>query len=533
MSLLLTGGLLVDGTGQAPWRADVLVRDGRIARIVEAGVHSGAALSDGVEVRDVSGSIVCPGFVDIHTHSDLTVLAGPAARSKVHQGVTTEVVGNCGLGVAPLPAGADVAGIRRAVSYLDLDPALRWNWPDTAGYLDAVTAERPSLNVATLTGHLPLRAGVVGFADRAATTAELHTMQDLLAASFEQGSVGLSTGLAYAPLCYAAEDELEELARVVAEHDRFFAWHVRDYADDLVPSVQQALRVGERAGCRVQISHLVVVGRRNWGSVRRALDLVDAARDRGLPVGVDIYPYLFGNAPLSQMLPPWAQEGGAEAMAVRLRTDDARTRIRTEWQNRPLGWDEVTISRVPEDSPATALVGRTVGSAASADPDGFVLDLLAELGSSVLMIAGGRSEDDLRTVLDHPATVVASDGLCLDPDGITGAGAPHPRSYGCFPRFLARYAERSGSGLARAVAQCTAAPALIAGLADRGVLREQAPADLVVYSPDRLADRATFEQPQQYPDGIELVLVGGEPVIDAGRHTGRGPGSVLRGRKAT
>lgn len=528
--LLLTGGLFVDGTGAPSAPGDVLVRDGRIARIAPSGA---VRHQEGEPALHVPGSVICPGFVDIHTHSDLTVLSAPEARSKVHQGVTTELVGNCGLGVAPLPAGANLAAIRQAVSYLDLDPGVEWSWRDSAGYLDAVDAAGPALNIATLTGHLPLRGGVVGFGGRPATAAESATMRSLLAESFAQGSLGLSTGLVYAPLTHSDEAELLSLGQVVADHDRLFAWHVRDYADDLLPSVQQALRIAERTGCRTQISHLTAVGRRNWGRVRRALDLIDAARDRGATVGVDIYPYLFGNAPLTQLLPAWVQEGGAEAMAARLRDADVRAKVRAAWVDRPSGWDEITISRVPEDSPATALVGTTVEQAANLadrDPDDLALDLLAEHGSAVLMVAGGRSEDDLRSVLDHPAAVVASDGLCLDPDGVTGAGAPHPRSYGCFPRFLARYADRDGPGLARAIAQCTSLPAGIAGIADRGVLREGAPADLVVYSPDRLRDVATFDDPQRYPTGIDLVLVGGRPVIDNGVHTGSAAGTTLRGR---
>jgi N-acyl-D-amino-acid deacylase len=510
---VLVGGTVVDGTGAPPRRADVLVRDGVVAAIGPVEPAPGA------EVRDLAGALVSPGFVDIHTHSDLTVLSGPEARSKVHQGVTTEVVGNCGLGIAPLPAGADVAEIRRLVSYLDLDPAVPLSWSDTAGYLEAVRAARPSVNIGALTGHLPLRGGVVGFDDRPATTDELARMCDLLAASFADGSVGLSTGLVYAPLCYAPDEELLALARVAAAHDRVFAWHVRDYTDDLLLSVRQALGIAEQAGGRVQISHLTAVGRRNWDHLQQALDLVEAARSRGADVGVDIYPYLYGNAPLAQVLPAWAQEGGADAMAERLGREDVRARIRDQWQHRATGWDEVTISWVPEGSSAESLVGQTV---AAAGGDEVVLDLLATLGTSVLMIAGGRSEDNLRAVLDHPAAVVASDGLCLDPNGVTGAGSPHPRSYGCFPRYLARYAK----DIAAAVRRCTSAPARVVGL-DRGVLREGAVADLVVFAPDRLADTATFTDPQRYPDGIDLVLVGGEVVVDGGTHTGRRPGTAI------
>lgn len=526
MDLLLTGGQVVDGTGQPPKIADLLIRDGRIAEI---GSIPETDRSD-LDVRDVDGAVVCPGFLDIHTHSDLTLLSAPTAPSKVHQGVTTEVVGNCGLGVAPLPAGVDVAAMRLLVSYLDLDPAVSWDWSELSGYRAAVADARPSLNVATLTAHLPVRAGVIGLGDRAASQSELDRMGDLLADSFAQGSLGLSTGLVYAPLCFAAPAELLHLGHVVAAHDRVFAWHVRDYADELLDSVRQAIDVSDRTGCRVQISHLVSVGRRNWGGVVRALELIDAARDRGCAIGVDVYPYLFGNAPLSQLLPAWVQDGGAENMARRLHDPQVRERIRTEWVHRPLGWDEITISRVPDDAVESALVGSTIEAIAHAsgrDGDEIALDLLAALGTSVLMVAGGRSEDDLGAVLSHPAAVLASDGLALDPHGVTGAGVPHPRSYGCFPRFLARYVGSDPAEFSRAVRQCTSAPAQVVGLADRGVLRPGAPADVVVFRREALRDEATFTQPQLYPRGIDLVLVNGTPVVEGSEHTGARPGRVL------
>jgi N-acyl-D-amino-acid deacylase len=534
MDLMLTGGLLVDGTGTMPQHADVLVRDGHIARILDRRApmaDSGPADPPGTVIRDVSGLVVAPGFVDIHTHSDLTLLSSPLARSKVAQGVTTEVVGNCGLGVAPLTSRADIAAIRQAVSYLDLDPAVRWDWIGTADYLRAIELARPSLGVATLTGHLPLRAGTTGFTDRPATGGELAEMQALLADAFAEGSLGLSTGLVYAPLCYATEDELIALGQTVADHDRVFTWHVRNYDDDLLPSIEQALRVARHTGCRTQISHLAAVGKRNWGGVARALDLVDDALAEGLRVGVDAYPYLHGNAPLAQLLPAWVQDGGPDGLAARLRAPGAAEKIGAFWADRPLSWDEITISRVPPGHLAEEWQGRTITEIArneSRDPDAVALGLLVDLGTAVLMVAGGRSEDDLRTVLAHPAAVVASDGLSLDPDGVTGAGSPHPRSYGCFPRFLSRYAGHDGAAIGRAVRQCTAAPAALIGLDGRGLLREGAPADVVAFSLPRLADRATFDAPQQYPDGIELVLVGGEPVVDAGVHTGSRPGTVLR-----
>ena len=521
--LLLAGGFVVDGTGAPGRYADVLVREGTIVDIGNGGQP------EGIPVRDVSGSVVCPGFVDIHTHSDLTLLSNPEAPSKVHQGVTTEIVGNCGLGVAPLVEGADQHSMRQAVSYLDLDPAIEWTWRDTAGYLATVAAARPSVNVATLVGHLVLHAGVSGFGDRPATTAQIDHMCSLLGDSLDAGAVGLSTGLVYAPLPYVDDEELVSLATVTAARDKIFTWHVRNYDDELLSSVGQALDVARRTGCRTQISHLTAVGKRNWGSVLRALELVDEARSEGLSIGVDIYPYLYGNAPLVQLLPAWAQEGGPDLVSARMREEKIRAAIRTEWAHRPTTWDEITISWAAGDEHADA-VGRTVHEIASergVAGDDVALDLLASLGTGVLIVAGGRNEDDLRAVLEHPATVVASDGLSLDPNGVTGAGVPHPRSYGCFPRYLSRYGGLGPSSLPDAVRRCTGAPAALVGLFDRGLLRPGAAADIVVFSAERLSDRATFADPQMFPEGIELVMVNGEIVVDAGRHTGGRPGIVF------
>ncbi|HEV7900143.1 MAG TPA: D-aminoacylase [Planosporangium sp.] len=518
--LLITGGLVVDGTGAPERRADVAVAGGRVEAVGDlAGRPADRTL-------DAAGHVVCPGFVDVHGHSDLTLLSGPEAHSKVRQGVTTEVVGNCGLGVAPLAAGADAAAIRAAVGYLDLDPAVAWDWSDLPGYLDAVARARPSVNVAALIGHIPLRAGVVGLDDRPADAAETARMCGLLGDALDAGAVGLSTGLVYPPLCYAREEELIALGHTVAGRDRVFAWHVRDYADGLLDSVAQALRVAEATGCRTQISHLTAVGRRNWGSVARALDLIDAARDAGLDVAADVYPYLAGNAPLSQLLPSWAQAGGEDAMTARLAGPDVRRRVRLEWRDRPTSWSDITVSRGPAGA-----VGRTVAALAQeagTDGDEVALDLVTGHGNGAGMIAGGRSEDDLLAALAHPATLIGSDGQALDPDGPTGTGAPHPRSFGCYPRLFARYVRTGPLTLADAVRRCTSAAARRAGIADRGELRPGSAADVVVFNLDRIADRATFEDPQQYPAGIRAVLVNGELVVEDGRHRGARPGAVLR-----
>jgi N-acyl-D-aspartate/D-glutamate deacylase len=287
VSLVLAGGTLVDGTGAAPRRADVVVRDG----LVDAVVAPGNA-PPGLDLVDVTGRLVCPGFVDIHTHSDLTLLSNPLAHSKVRQGVTTEVVGNCGLGVAPIGFGVDPTALRGALAYLDLDPAVRLTWRTVAEYLDVVAAHRPSPHVATLVGHVPVRAAVLGFDDRPATTAEIDLMCALVAEALDDGALGLSTGLVYPPLRAARTDELRALAQVVADHDALFAWHLRDYADDLLASAAEAVGIAELTGARTQISHLSSIGARNWGRVNDVLDMATG------DLAFDIYPYLAGNAPL-------------------------------------------------------------------------------------------------------------------------------------------------------------------------------------------------------------------------------------------
>lgn len=521
--MLIKGGTVVDGTGGPARVADVVIESGSIADVGTAGASSHE------RVIDAAGKVVCPGFVDLHTHSDLTLLSNPLAHSKIQQGVTTEVVGNCGLGVTPLSADADRGLVRSAVSYLDLDPSVAWTWDDVDGYFAAVRAAEPSVNVATLVGHLPLHAGVVGFDDRPASDAEIADMRRMLADALAAGAVGLSTGLMYAPLTFATDTELRALAEVVAEHGGLFAWHLRDYADELISSVQQAIDVGARTGCRIQISHLVAVGSRNWGSVPSALEIVDAARADGIDVGVDLYPYVAGNAPLSQRLPVWAQVGGERAIHDRLMDDDIRSRIHSYWAADPLDWADVTINNAPD---ATVL-GYSVTDLAkqrNTSADDVVLDLLRTHGNAVTMVAGGRSVDDMKAVLMHDSAVVGSDGQALDPAGPTGKGVPHPRSYGCFPRLFAEMVRPGVMPIEDAVRKCTGAPAARIGVDDRGVLAPGYAADVVILDLDKINDTATFGNPQQYPDGIETVIVNGRVVIDQATHTGVRNGQIVNRR---
>jgi N-acyl-D-amino-acid deacylase len=512
---------VVDGTGAAARHADVGIRGDRIA---EVGVLSQVAATARL---DVTGRVVAPGFVDIHTHSDLSVLSDGRARSKVMQGVTTEVVGNCGFSPFPSPA-PERAAVRQAIALIDVDRGVNWGWDSFGGYVEALEAARPALNVVPMAGHVALRVATAGFDQ----DADLTALRRGLETSLDAGAPGFSTGLMYPPAMWAGQPELVGVAGVAAAHDRLFAVHMRDYGDRLIEAVEEIVAVALRAGARLQVSHLAAAGRRNWGKVQRALELIDAARASGLDVATDIYPYLAGSANLSQLLPDWAQAGTPDEMLRRMAEPASRERILAEWASGlRFGWDEIEVSWMPDEGDAD--IGFSIAAIASRtglDGGEAALRVIERSDGLAQMVAYGRSEDDLEAVLSHPTCVIGSDGLALDPDGPSGAGRPHPRSYGAMPRLFARYVrERKLLSLERAVAMTTAAPAARLRLADRGRIEAGAFADVCVFDPATIRDVATFQDPKRFPIGIDHVFVNGVHVVDAGRQLdGARAGRVLR-----
>ncbi|MFN8620017.1 MAG: D-aminoacylase [Chloroflexota bacterium] len=513
--LLLLGGTLVDGTGASARRADLAIAGDRVVAVAEPGALAALAARERLEV---SGLVVAPGFVDMHGHSDTTLLSDGRGVSKVRQGITTEVSGNCGMSPAPAPPERRDA-VRRAIGIIDLDPAVDWDWTTFAEYRARLGASI-ALNVAPLVGHVALRVAVNGDDAGVLDAAGRARLEAAAEAALADGAVGISTGLMYPPAMFADPAELEVLGRVAARHDAVFAAHMRNYGDTLLPAVEEALAVAHATGCRLQVSHLAVAGRRNWGAVRRAIARIDEGRAAGLDIAADIYPYLAGSANLSQLLPNWAQEGGSVAITERLGDRAVRDRIRDEWVPAlHLGWDEVFVSLVDDDLKPLVL-GRSIveaGEALGLPPDEAALELMWRTEDRVQMVAFGRSPDDLLAVLEHPATAIGSDGLALDRDGATGKGRPHPRSYGCYPRLLGRLVRQDGTlTLERAIAMSTSIPAARARLRDRGVLREGAYADVTAFDPATVLDQNSFEEPTVFPSGIVHVLVNGVPVLRDG-----------------
>src|SRR6059036_1163481 len=526
LDLKIEGATVIDGTGTAGSRVDVGVTDETITAVGDLSrERAGTTLN-------ATGKVLTPGFIDMHSHSDWRLWANRRAESKIRQGVTTEVVGNCGF--SPAPVSAEFREDLRGFA-LYVPKGMTFEWPTFADYLRAFDVDGSALNVAHLVGHGTLRIAAMGFARRAPTAGELTRMQRLMADAMDDGAWGLSTGLIYAPGSYAETDEIVAIARAAARQRGFYASHIRGEGATLLDAVGEAIRVGREAEMSVQVSHVKAAGRPNWGNVPRALALIDAARAEGLDVRADVYPYTASSTTLRTLLPDWALEGGIDAMLKRLADPTERARVRAAVESPSaesivsrVGWENVMISYCAKRKEAEGRRLSEIARARGIDPIDAAIELIVEEAGKAYMILFQLDEADLRAALVHPHVMIGSDGSSLAPYGPLGEGKPHPRSYGTFPRVLGEYArEQRTLPLATAVHKMTGLPAARLGLRDRGVVRPGARADLVVFDARRVADRATYEDPHRYPDGIEHVVVNGRFVVKNGEHTGSLPGKVL------
>jgi N-acyl-D-aspartate/D-glutamate deacylase len=523
--IVIRGGEVLDGTGAPPVPADVAIADGRIVAITPR--YQGAAH----RVIDARGLVVAPGFIDIKTHSDFTLPLTPTAESMVHQGVTTEVVGHCGFSLAPVLPG------REAILREYLAGFAAW-MPVQATTFAEYLATFPACSVNTVmqVGHNTLRLVATGMEDRAPSADELALMQRLLTEGLDAGALGLSSGPFTPPGAYALPDELAGLVRLLAPYGASYATHVRDESNGLIEAVREAIAAAEAARVHVQLVHFKLSGTDNWGGAARILGEIETARSRGVQVDADLYPYTAAANPLRNLFPPWVQEGGLEAMLDRLARREVRARVRAEFAASGLrsfgripSWAAVTIATAPTRPADAGLTIAEIARREGTDPLDAACDyVIADRGQTFVRIES-IAEEDVRALLRSPAFLVGSDGRAMAPDSITGRGKPHPRNYGTFPRVLGHYVrELQLLSLPDAVWKMTGGPARVLRLADRGLLREGYRADVTIFDPAVIIDRATFDEPSQYPDGIPHVIVNGVPVVDGGDHTKATPGRVLR-----
>ena len=527
LDVKIEGATVIDGTGRSGARTDVGVRDETIAAIGDLSREPAGT------VLNATGRVLAPGFIDMHSHSDWRLWGNRRAESKIRQGVTTEVVGNCGF--SPAPVATEFLDEMRAFA-LYVPRGMDFSWRSVGEYLRAFDRDGTALNVVQLVGHGTLRVAAMGFARRPPTSGELTTMQRLLAEAMQEGAWGLSTGLIYAPGSYATTDEIVAVARSAARYRGFYASHIRGEGRTLLDAVREAIQVGREAAMPVQISHVKAAGRPYWGKVADALALIDAARAEGLDVMGDVYPYTASSTSLRTALPDWALEGGVAAMLKRLHDPGERKRIREDMERgggysivERMGWENVMIAWCPKRKDAEGRRISEIAEMRGLEPIEAVFELLRDADGVASMILFQLDERDLRLALAHPQLMIGSDGSALATTGDMSAGKPHPRSYGTFPRVLGRYVrDERVLSLAEAVHKMTGLPARRLGMRDRGEIRVGARADLVVFDARRVADQATYEDPHRYPVGIDQVLVNGRFVIKDGEHTGSLPGKVLQ-----
>ncbi len=531
VDLLIRNGRIVDGSGNPWYFGSVAVRGDRIVAVGRLGELPAR------RVLDAHGWVVAPGFIDLHTHSDYTLLVDGNAESKIRQGVTTEILGESASAGPVL--GPALEPRQRELQTM----GLKLDWRTLGEYFQRLERQGIAVNVASYVASGQLWMDVLGNHNRRPTPAEMQQMEQLAEQAMREGALGLSSGLIYPPDRYFTTDELIRLARVAARYGGIYTAHIRGEGNTVMQAVDEAVEIGRQAGLPVHILHLKVAGQANWGRMPEVVRRIEQARAEGVDVTADVYPYIAAQTDLHMCLPPRLLEGTREELLARLRDPSVRAELRRElapgspgWVGSQVqeagGWHGVMVGSVHNeaDRPYQGLRMDEVARKLGEDPVDALCDLLLREGGSAGAIYFLMDEADLRTALVQPWVGIGSDGSAVNPE-MPFAGFPHPRFYGTFPRVLARYVREQGVlTLPDAIRKMTSLPAQIVGLSDRGLLRPGMAADIVVFDPQRIADRATFDNPRQYAVGIEYVVVNGQVVLEQGRHTGTRPGRVLQHR---
>jgi len=528
--IVITNGHIIDGTGSPWYSGDIGIRDGKIVAIANL---SGAPTKRTI---DAHGLVVAPGFIDMLGQSELTILVDPRLPSKIYQGITTEITGE-GSSVAPLND-AVIKAESDQYHHLNIQP----DWRTLREYFARLEKQGIGINLASYVGATQVRSLVIGFEDKQPTSSQLDEMKKLVREAMQDGAVGVSTSLEYTPAPYAKTEELIALASEAAEFGGIYATHMRSEGDAIMQSLDETVRIGREASIPVEIWHLKIAGKTNWGHMPDVLAKINAARAAGVDVAADTYAYTAWYNSMSAFIPPWAHDGGDAKLIERLKDPSTRERIRKELLTPSTAWDnewqeipgpESVMIGVVQNPKLVAFQGKRLSDVAKAwnkDPIDALFDLLIEDNAFTECAVFGMSEDDVSLVLQQPWVSFDNDSSGTAPDGLLGTQHPHPRAYGTFPRVLRKYVrEEKKLTLEDTIRKFSALPAQRMRLTDRGVLKQNMWADIVIFDPATIRDLATFDNPNQLSQGMEYVLVNGVPVVDQGKMTGAHPGKVLRG----
>ena len=530
MKTLIKNATIVDGSGKPAYEADLLINNEKIEKIGQ--------INDSTVDRliDAKGLVVAPGFIDTHSHSDLDVLLRPEVMPKVMQGITTEFLGQDGVSMAPLPI-EYISDWRKNIAGLDgVSDEIDWTYKTTDKYLKMIEDVGPGINECYLVPHGNVRMEAMGLDNRQPTDDEIEKMKEITRREMEAGAFGLSTGLIYIPCAYSESKEIIEMCKVVAEYDGVFVIHQRSEADTIVDSMNEVIEIGRKSGVRVHWSHFKVAGKKNWDKIDTVLSQLEQARQEGITVSFDQYPYVAGSTMMGAILPPWVHDGGTNKVIERLKDPEMRKKMRHDMENGIHGWDNfvdfagfenifVTSVVTEKNKDAVGLSITQLAKLRNLDPYTAAFDLLMEEENAVGMVDFYGVEEHVKLFMSRPEMNACTDGL-LAP------GKPHPRLYGSFPRILGKYVrEEKVMSLEDAIKKMTSKAAEAMNLKNRGLLKEGYFADITIFDPNTIEEKGTFVDPIQYPVGIEYVLVNGKVAVEHGKHTGSLNGRVIRNKR--
>lgn len=526
--IIIKNGFLIDGTGNKGVNADLGIIDDKIVKIGDL------KSAEAERIIDATGKIVSPGFIDTHSHSSMLLFEDPFLSPKIRQGITTELVAQDGMGPAPVDDKTLSPWIK-AMKGLEGEYEVDWTWRSVSDYLETIEKLDLGPNIAYLAPHGNVRMISMGLDNRKPTEAEIKLMQENLAKAIDEGAFGMSTGMIYPPCCYAEIDEFIELGKVLHDKDAVFVTHQRSEADSILDSMEEILTIGKESGCRVHFSHFKVCGKKNWDKFPKVLDRLDKAREEGMIVSFDQYPYVAGSTMMSVILPPWVHDGGTDKLLERLKDKELRKKMKEDIQNGIPGWDNfvefagldgIFVTFVGSDKNQD-VVGKNlieVGEVKGKDPLDAIFDVILEEENIVGLVDFYGTEEHVKLIMSRPEQNICTDGIM--------GGKPHPRLYGAFPRVLGKYVrEEKLFSLETAIHKMTGKSAEVLKLENRGLLKENYAADIVVFDPETIKDVGDYAEPNQYPTGIEYVLVNGKVLINEGKPQPQKAGKVLKFQK--